>query len=114
MTNSTLLTQPDLDAKLDACDAQARASIKRIYAALGATLLALEPHIQDASIRDQLQDHLVAIDEESRSLKDTVFTLTQEMTLLASAVSTIQSQRDAAITELESLNRATFGWGAEQ
>lgn len=102
MTNNQLLTQPDLDAKLDATDAAAANSISRIYTALGNMLNAINIEIaNNPDLRDQLENHLIVIDDESRSLKETVTALTQEMTVLAAFSKEVANQRDDTIWELK-------------
>ena len=101
------LTVTDLEARLDAADAQAKRSLTVIYAALGALILALEPHIQNPSVREQLEAQLIDIDGEARGLKETVLALTQEMTLLAAFTKEILKQRDDLGYELNAaLKRA--------
>lgn len=101
------LTVTDLDAKLDAADAQAKRSLTVIYSALGALILALEPHIQNPAVRDHLEAQLIDIDGEARGLKETVLALTQEMTVLATFTREIQQQRENIAYALnEALKRA--------
>lgn len=100
------LTVTDLDAKLDAADKQAKRSLTVIYSALGALILALEPHIQDADVRDHLEAQLIDIDVEARSLKETVLALTQEMTVLATFTREIQQQREDLGYELNAALKA--------
>lgn len=105
MTNNIQLTQPDLDHTLDATDAAARNSISKIYTALGHMLndinLAL---VKDPDLRNQLEQHLVVIDEESRTLQVSVTTLTAEMTALAAFANEIRGQRDDALWEIKDLS----------
>lgn len=105
MTNNQLITQSDLDDKLNATDAAANTSVSRIYTALGHMLEHINVALDiDPDLRGNLEEHLIVIDEETRSLKDTVLALTQEMTQLASFAQELLKQRNDAMRELKDAN----------
>lgn len=104
MTNK-LLTLPQLDTALDATDAAASLSIQRIYTALGHMLNAVNVVLQDdPALRRELESHLITIDTEARSLKESVCVTTAEMTALAAFANEIRHQRDDALWEIKDLS----------
>lgn len=98
--NNSALTQLDVQDRLDATDKHTNALTSRAYTALGAILLAIEPHV-DAATLELLTDHLLVIDEATRLNKETVLALTNEMGLLAAFVDELRNQRDDAVWSIK-------------
>lgn len=97
----------DFDQQVAATQAGALTSMRRLYAALGATLLTSNNTIDNPVVRDQMEDHLVAINNEACEVHGIVNELLQSLAAMAHLARTFQQQRDDVAYELhEALNRA--------